>query len=481
MISREQPNWRVDVKWASGVLLALTLIFLIPLLTLSQLSSQRRAVPIFEEIFADALAQTGEDAPAVTSRVRVQFDYQPGEPLEVLPGSGVTIPAGQLDEVGPWEAVQLLASDWAGRTVNAGAAAVARALSGSTLEARYAVAMEGAGARLVADALLTSMLPAGLDNGSRVANWPLQAQQNPGQEVQPIVGLFVTVDPGRLQGLSSRDIGVLVVEELAGMLLDSGLDAAAELVSNVNLLNALNEGATLARARLETLFESLLLAQEAAIGERLALARTAIEASEAGGEAPASGLLTQAEVAGLDEEEAQELVASRLAQRAWQEGRTGVVDSLSGDASYLLAAAGPAIDLLARPAAREYVTASWGLGIVALALAVILLTASNGWGRLANLGLVQAVTAGGLAWLLVRFGQEIAALPVFATFGTEVPDLMGLTWEGWRGLLLLPDTAFEHLLRNLLLFTAAGLLLLLLSVLLRLVGAARPRRRRRLL
>src|SRR5690625_3353233 len=262
MISREQPNWRVDVKWASGVLLALTLTFLIPLLTLSQLSSERRAVPIFEGIFEDALAQTGEDAPSLTSRVRVQFDYQPGEPLEVLPGSGVTIPAEQLGEEGPWEAVQLLAEEFAARTIAEGAPAVAGSLSGSPLEARYAVAMDGPGSRLVAYALLAHMLPAGLDNASRVANWPLQAQQNPGQEVQPIVGMFVTVEPARLQGLSSRDIGVLIVEEMAGVLLREGLDAAAELVSNVNLLNALNEGATLVRARLETLFEALLLAQE---------------------------------------------------------------------------------------------------------------------------------------------------------------------------------------------------------------------------
>jgi glycosyltransferase A (GT-A) superfamily protein (DUF2064 family) len=486
MLGSHTPGWRIEAKWASGILLVLTLGAAIPLFSFTQLSARQRAVPILEAILRLTLLPPGSDEAVETSTAGAGLE--PGERFELLPGTGVTAEPSALEGLSGQEAAARIARELAERTVSLGAAATAESLSASELAAQYQRLIDGAGRQLVRAALLSAMMPSGLDNGSRLANWRLQEQTNPGEPVQPIVGVFVTLPPADLRSLSARQIGERVVIELADVLVASGLPAARELVSNSNLLARLQSAANgPVRERLQELLLALLLPREELLGERLELARSALRA-RAANVPVALAVVDSEELAGLDTRQANDLVLRRLAERAYEGGSAAVTGALT-EAGQVDRAVGASrlIDALSARAHGRYLRLTWLLGLAVAAFAVALALLSRGWGRLANAGAALTLTAAAGALLFTRLaglfaasedaplpeGMAVEGIAVAGVFG-QLAQLLAFVAAG------LPGDAFALIVRNHLAVLVAGATMLILSVLLKLGGRFGRRRRFRL-
>jgi hypothetical protein len=478
MLGSHTPGWRIDAKWASGILLVLALGAAIPLFSFAQLSARERAVPILEAILRLTLLPPGSDAAVETTTAGTGLE--PGERFELLPGTGVTAEPSALEGLSGQEAAVRIARALAERTVGQGASATAESLSASELAGQYQRLIDGAGRQLTRAALLSAMMPSGLDNGSRLANWRLQAQRNPGEPVQPIVGVFVTLPPADLRKLSARQIGERVVIELADVLVASGLPAARELVSNSNLLARLESAANgPVTERLQELLLAPLFPREEMLGERLELARTMLQA-RAADEPVALAVADPEELAGLDTRQANALVLQRLAERAYDGGTLTVADALTeaGQADRVIRAR-RLIDALSARAHGQYLRLAWLLGLAVAALVIALVLLSRGWGRLANTGAALTLTAAAGALLFTRLaglfpGAEDAALPegtaVAGVFG-QLAQLLAFVATS------LPEDALALIVRNHLAVLLAGATMMVLSVLLRLGRRFRRRRR----
>ncbi|HEX7002773.1 MAG TPA: hypothetical protein VF168_01120 [Trueperaceae bacterium] len=479
MFERNTPGWRVDAKWLSGILLVLTLVVFVPLLGLSQLTARERALPLLEGILRLTLMPPGSEG--VVEAVREEVGYRPGEPLEVLPGTGVVIGPDEIAQASAPVAARLIAQALSVQVIEEGAPAVVERLSGSPIAEQFARALDGSARDLVRASLLSALMPSGLDNGSRLANWPLQAQRNPGEPVQPVVGVFVRIPPAELRSLNERQIGERVVVELADILMASGLEAAREQVTNVNLTARLTESATgAARERLEELFGTMLVARHEEIGERLEQARAAIQAQVSGSDQPDLGVVRSEELAGLTPESANALVIGRLAERAYEGGSEAVLAAIEeSEQSERLASVAGLMDALSRQAHARYLRNTWLAGLLAILLLAALVTTSRGWGRLANPGLALIVAASGGALLSLRLAQITSSagssgLPT----SIQAQGVFGylLQLAGYAGASL-PAGGVELMLRNHLALLVIGGALVVSSVLLRFMGGIRPRRR----
>ncbi len=95
MVSYDRsPGWFRDAKWLSGLLLVLALAAATLFFSLAQLTARTRALPLIESVLQLTLLPEGLDGPAVT--VRQGIDYQPGEPLQLLPGVEVYADATEI-------------------------------------------------------------------------------------------------------------------------------------------------------------------------------------------------------------------------------------------------------------------------------------------------------------------------------------------------------------------------------------------------
>ncbi|MEX2542491.1 MAG: hypothetical protein WD314_11810 [Trueperaceae bacterium] len=479
MIVREPPGWRIDAKWFSGVLLVIVLAAVIPLLSFSQLTIRERAMPLLEGVLRLTLLPPGSDG--TMAEVRTGLGFTPGDRLELLPGTEVYAESDELGGLSAEVAATRIADELSTRVLQDGAAATGERLAEAEFAARFGRVVSGPGTSLVRATLVTEMMPAGLDNGSRLANWRLQAQQSPGEPVQPIVGVFVRLPAGEIEPLSSREIGERVVTALADVLVEDGLPAARELVSNRNLLLRLEEAASgPIEVRLRELFETVLLFREEMLSERLELAREALQSLESSGSIESLPLLQGEELAGLSPDEANSLVLDRLARSAYRGGSAAVSDVLTepSQRGRLLQAA-PLIDALSARAHRDYLRNTWLLGTLAALLLVALALLSRGWGRLANPGLAIAVAAAGGALLFTKLAQLAPASGSAAVPGN-------LAAQGVFGYLVqlaafvtasLPGDALSLVVRNHLAILIAGVSLVVLSLILALAQRLRPRRR----
>lgn len=472
------PTWHRDAKWLSGILLALTLAIAVLLVSLAQLTASGRAVPLLERVLQVTLLPNGEaHAPLA---VRQGSDYQPGEPLELLPGVAVHVDATELPGFDSRAGLDRIAGVLAERVLTDGVDAARQLVTDPVFREQLDRALTSQVPVTVEAELSSALMPAGLDNGSRLADWRLQAERNPGEMVQPIVGVFVYLSPGTLEPLSPREIGQRVVAELAGVVLAEGLPATLDLVTNQNLRTRLAEAVQgPARAGLHHLFVTLLLDREASLAERLEQAQAALAGTEEADPA-LFGVVTAAELAGRSTTEANELVLARLAERAWRGGSAALLASVTEERDALrLEAATGLVDALSERAQGRYERLAWILGGVAGLLLVLLMVFSHGWGRLFNTGfaLVAAAAAGSALsfWLLDRLerasGAEApASLAAEGAFG-HLAGLLAYLAAG------LPRDVPLLLARNHLAVLALGAALVLLGLLVRLVRTLRPRRR----
>jgi len=474
------PAWHRDVIWTAGLVAAVAALIAAAAVAWSRLSDEATARPLLEQALRVTLVP-GEGAAAEASAlaVRPASGIVPGEPFEALPGSG-----GRIDPTEPVgfdvaAALDRLAGVWSEALLSEGREALLAVVDDPALAEQLRRVVAGPATGLVEAQLAEELMASGLDDGSRIANWPLQAQRDPGERVQPIVGVFVFFEVETLQGLSERQIGEAVVARLAELTVTEGADAAREAITNVNLSARYEQGLSQARTASHQLFEAVLAGRVGEIETRLSEAR-AVQAGEAEPEPGLSGLLPTAELAGLPPEEANRRIVAALSERTWQEGVDALPPLLAGDPrAGRLDAARPALAALTRAAQRRALRLAWTAGIVAVLAAALVAVLARGPGRLARPGaaFLLAATPGTLAaWWLQRAAQSAGGgdLPTGARAEGVFAALAGLV----RHLLArLPEAAVQDVLRVHLVVAAVGAALVLAALLLAVGGAVRPRRR----
>lgn len=474
-----QPAWHRDVKWISGILLAVTLAAATLLFSLAQITERERAEPLLREVLELTLLPGAEDEQTVT--VRRGIEWTAGEPLQLLPGVDVFADPTELPDFSAEDAVSRIAGVLADRTIRDGTEGARALVSAPQFGAQLAQAFERTVPRLTYALLADAMLPAGLADGSRFANWPLQAVQNPGEPVQPVVGVFVFIDPNRLQASSTREIAELVVTRLSERVLGQGLAAADEAITNVTLQQILVqtvEGEV--RNALHELFSTLLVPWRDELASRLEQTRAVL----AGAEAPEAdgllGLIPAEELAGMEPDEVNEQVLATLASRVYDDGGAGVLSVLTEtDQAARVASVTPLLDALTERAHGRYVRWTWFTGVASLIFLALLVGFSKGTARLVNPGLAIAIAAAGGSLLFTRLAAGLGSLgvvglPVSVRSEGFFAHLFGLlAYLGTN----LPRDAVPLLVRNHLIVLAVGAGLLVLALLVRFVGFLRPRRR----
>lgn len=475
--TERQPAWQRDIAWASAVLLVLTVLAGILLFTQAQLSTQSTGTEVIRSVLSLTL-QPGGSEPAELG-VRAGASYQAGQPLTLLPGIDVFADATEVPTFTVEAAVGRIAGVLTDRLITSGSQALLASVGDPVIASQLQTALSGPVAALMRGALEAEMLPSGLDDGSRMADWRAQQAANPGSLVQPIVGIFVYESPNRLAQMNARQIGVGVIGQLADQVLDEGLASATVLVTNANLSTRLQTGAdVVARSQIHQLFGSLIGGRAGELESRLAEARAVAAGQAESDTSGLSGLLPASQLAGLTPEQANEAVLDALAQRAYQGGSAIAAAQLTRpEQATKVRGVGSIIDAFSAQAHGRYTGWTTLAGVIALLLAALLVGFSRGAQRLVNLGLTVAVAVAPGAWLFSRVESwlpQVANLPA----GAQAQGVFGATF-GLLGFAYaqVPDEVVGLAARNhlyALLFAGA---LVVLALLLWLLRGVRPRRR----
>jgi hypothetical protein len=459
------PIWYQDSKWLSGILLVLVVMALLLVVTLAQVSSPGPGRAVLQTVLAMTLFPDGLEA-ATLPTVELPTQASIDEPLELVTGVAVFAAAEELDGLTP-ESARL-------RVANALADLILReGLQGTLTRVANPQLARQLSADFVSDLswihLEAAMLPAGLADGSRLADWRQQRANRPGQPVQPIVGVFVLVEPNELEPLTNRDIGVLVVRRLNEVLLTQGLPAAQALVGNANLLQRLNDTAQgEIRRALGAFLATALIAEEPAIARRLTQARAAAQEATA---APVPWL--GPELADLPPAEANALVLQQVSEVIYDRGLTEALAIITEpDARLRIGAALEPFSAFTASRHGHWLRLSWLLGALALVLGGLLVFFSSGFSRVINLGLALLLAAVPGALLFAALEQALvsSAAPTLPRVEGALASLKALA----RYLVLnIPDDVAAIALRNHLTAVIVGAALALW-----LVMTVRPRRRR---
>ena len=473
--TERQPAWQRDITWASGVLLALAVMVGTLLFTQTQLTSPERGVAVIRGILQLTLQPggTGTDL-----GVRAGSSYQAGQPLTLLPGVEVFADPTEVPTFTADQAIGRIAGVLSGQLIAGGSESLLAAVSEPGLREQLEAAVNGPIDALMLGALASEMLPGGLDDGTRIADWPAQAAANPGEPVQPIVGVFVYAPANVVASFTAREIGAYVVEQLKETVMTEGLDAALALVTNPNLRSRLDSGVnSVARARIHSLLVTVLLGRSAEIGARLDEAAQVASGEQTDSDS-LSGLLPASQLAGLSPEEANAAVLDALAERAYQGGSALAAAQLTNpEQASRVRGVGSLIDAFSAQARSRYTTWLVFTGVLAVLLLGLVVGFSRGLLRLSNPGLAIALGAASGALLFEiarRLLPEEAALPAGAVVQGVFSALSGtLAYI----VTTLPGDLVSLALRNHLAVLLVGAALILLALVLWLLRGVRPRRR----
>lgn len=471
-----QPAYQRDIAWASAVLLALTVLLGTLLFSLAQLSTNQRGLEVINGVLRLTLRPGGE---GTVVGVRTGAEYQVGAPLMLLPGLEVYADATEIPTFTGSDAVSRSAGVLSERFIAGGETNLMAAVSEPILRRQLELTLDGPALELLRGELAREMAGAGLDDGSRLADWPSQAAANPGEPVQPVVGVFVTLPVATLQRLDNRQIGEAVIAALADTVAEEGLPAAVAVVTNENLRARLIAAVdTSARAQLHQLFTALISAQLPTMEARLAEAKAVLAGTADEGDESLSGLLPASEIAGLSPQQADERVLEALAEHAYRRGGASAAVQLTRPEQVArVRGVAPLVDVFGAAAHARYLTFTWLAGLLAILLLVLLIAFSRGWARLTNVGLTLAVAAAPGALLLHRLRDslpEAAPLPAGAQAQGVFAALRDLVTHAFAAM---PSALTELPLRNQLAVLLLGGALVLLALLLWLLGGLRPRRR----
>lgn len=478
------PGWQRDAIWTAGTILVVAALLLAAALAWSRASDATSGTEALETglrltLLPGEAGRNGGADTATTLAVRTESEIVPGEPFEALPGSGVVIDPTELSGFDVQAALDRIAGVWSLLLLDEGREALLRRIDDAGLRSQLTRTIDGPGTDLVDAELADEMMPSGLDNGSRMANWPLQAQREPGEPVQPIVGVFVFFDADELRPLSERQIGARVVRRLAEIAVTEGAEVGRVAITNDNLAVRYEQGLSGAREALHELMVAMLAGGSEEIETRLDEAR-AVQAGETAEVPGLSGLAASAELAGLPVDAANERIVEELARRTWQSGTTVLDELLAGDPrSERLAAARPVLAPFTRVGHDRARRLAWSSGAVALIAAALLAVLARGAGRLARPGialLLAAAPGAAVAWGATRAADagEPPPLPSGARIEGVFAELAGLL----RHLVAsLPPGMAEDALRVHLVLGGVGAVALVVAALVSLGGAVRPRRR----
>jgi len=473
--------WQVDVAWAAG-LLAWLAALLATLLAVLAVAASPRVGPELQARVLD-LAFVGEAALAPALAGPTVVVYEGRGPFELWPGSDVVVTAEELPSLTLGEARARLATAFADRRLQEGAAWTAR-LGDPGLAAEFD-ALEVAVLGPLAEAeLRRALLPLGLDDGTRAADWPTQAARNPGQPVQPLVGVFVTLSVDQVQGAGARLVGERVVAGLARFLAEGGVERVRAAMANANLAAALETA--LAGPVWQAWRAALAAAwvpRDPALAERLGEAQAVLLQVEEAVDPLAAAGWAGVDVSGATPEEARALTLAVLAERAYAGGAGAVAAVLADpEARLRVVSAGPWLDAFDARAQRRYLVAAWAAAIVALLLLVILALVQQGWARVVVPGavLLLAATPPFAFWWWWSAGVAAAALNQEPPAGVAALGLPGAV-RAWGDYLTATSAAVAADAVAWPIWVAAGLGagLVLLAVLAGAIGFLRPRRRGR--
>lgn len=475
--TERQPAWQRDIAWASAVLLVLTVLAGTQLFTQAQLSTQSTGTEVIRSVLSMTLQPSGAEPAEVG--VRAGASYQAGQPLTLLPGLEVFADATEIPGFTVEGAVGRIAGVLTDRLITSGSQTLLASIGDPVIAGQFQTAVNGPVAALMRGALEAEMLPSGLDDGSRMADWRAQQAANPGNLVQPIVGIFVYESPNRLAQMNARQIGVSVIGQLADQVLEEGLASATALITNQNLGVRLQTGVdVVARSQIHQLFGSLIAGRAGELESRLAEAR-AVAAGQAESETSGlSGLLPASQLAGLTPEQANEAVLDALAQRAYQGGSAIAAAQLTRpEQATKVRGVGGVIDAFSARAHGRYTGWTTMAGVIALVLAALLVGFSRGALRLVNLGLALAIAVAPGAWLFSRLGDwlpQVSSLPAGAQAQGVLGAISGLTGFAYSNL---PTEIVSLAARNHLYALLFAGVLVVLALLLWLMQGMRPRRR----
>lgn len=474
--TERSPAWHRDVKWVSAILLVLSVAVATLAFSLTELTVRNRALPVLQRMLQLTLAPQGPAGS--TLAVRTGSAYRPGQKLTLLPGVRVYADPTEVASFTVDQAVSRIAGVLAQRTVDGGSKAALALVTDAGIQAQLQQAFQGPVPELVTTGLGSLMLPSGLEDGSRLADWPKQAAKNPGKPVQPIVGVFVYTQPSKLATMTNRQIGEMVVSQLSADVLADGMAATRQKVVNTNLRARFDEALRgPVPSSLHQLFAAILLGRQDAIASRLAEAKAVLKGEERK-TANLQGLLPASKLAGLSPQKADAVVLSALAERSYQQGASGILALMTrSDQRAKVQRIAPLLDAFSSAAHARYLAWTWLAGVLALLFLVVVMVTTSGLLRLVYAGIAVALGAAGGAWFFDRAGSlgPGSATPqtALAQFG-----VLGGLGSGIRYVAgALPPDLWSLPLRNHLIVLIFGGALVLLAVVLWLLQRLRPRRR----
>src|SRR5690606_12718434 len=138
--TERQPAWQRDITWASGVLLALTVMVGIVLFTQAQLAAPERGQAVIRSVLEMTLQPAGA---AAEVGVRSGTTYQAGDALPLLPGVDVFADATEVPTFTAEEGISRIAGVLAGRLASGGTQAMLQGVTDPQLSAQLAAAADG--------------------------------------------------------------------------------------------------------------------------------------------------------------------------------------------------------------------------------------------------------------------------------------------------------------------------------------------------
>lgn len=481
MRNSERSAWQVDVAWAAA-LLAWAAVLTATVTAVLAVAASPRVGPELQARVLD-LAFVGESAAAPALARPTVAVYDGRGAFDLWPGTGVTVTVGELPSLTLGEARARLATAFADRRLQQGAGWTS-GLDDAALAAELD-ALEVAVLGPLAEAeLRRALLPLGLDDGTRAADWPTQTARNPGQPVQPLVGVFVTLPVDLVQGAGARLVGERVVAGLSRFLAEGGIEAAQAAMGNANLAAALDTALNgVVRQAWRAALAAAWVPRDVALGERLADAQRVLVRTEAAVDPLASAGWSGVDLTGATPEEARERTLAALAERAYEGGSGSVAAVLaSPDARARVEAAAPWLDGLDARAQRRYLVAAWAATVVAVLLLVIVALVQQGWGRALVPGGVLLLAASPLLLAWWRWQAVAAAEPA----SLEVPSgvaALGLPGavRAWGGYLnsTSAQVAADAVAWPIWVAAGLGAALVLVASLAGVLAVLRPRRRGR--
>ncbi len=466
--------WQVDVTWTAAVLAWAAAVVAVVAGAATQATTPALG-PMVQATLLEAAFIDMSEAPALEAGAPV---VELTDPFEVMRGTGVTVPIATLPDLTVEGARAQVAAALVERRMTLGDAWL-EGIDDAALQAELRALDDAVLRPLTESELRRALFPLGLDNGSRAADWATQARQNPGQPVQPIVGVFVRLPVEQVQGAGPLVVGERVVAGLADILLSQGRPAAEAALANVNLSAAMR--ATLEGPLPQTWRDALdaaLRSRDAALAARLDAAREALVEAPASVD-PFAAVTGSADLAGATPEEARARTLELLAARGYAGGTNALAAALSDPvARARVAGAGWAFDAASARAHARYRFWAWGAGVVAVLLLLIAALAATGVARVWVPGLAVLLAAAPVWWLAREAFDRVAASSVPPDVSAAGALVALRSWAGWLSASV-GGVVGEAVVRVPLIVSAIGVALVGGALLAAVVGWVRPRRRGR--